>query len=51
MKIQENKKKCDKCKKRDAIIYQWEKWLCSSCWLTERTYQENKEKQYAEIRE
>ena len=30
----------------NAVIYQWDKWLCFKHWKVERNIQEGKEKEY-----
>ena len=32
----------------NAVIYQWDKWLCFKHWKIERDIQEKKEKEYKE---
>ena len=39
---------CDCCSS-NALIYQWDKWLCHHHWREERDKQEEKEQQYQQL--
>jgi len=39
---------CDCCSS-NALIYQWDKWLCHKHWREERDRHEEKERQYQQL--